>query len=431
MDNLPVLNNIIESIQIDSEDDNKYFSDIRECIYILIQEYIDNNIHLYKYCNFEELVSDGVYEYFLELYPYDLLNIDIQYIIEETLHMYFIVNNCPRSYKNTHIIKKNNIKNNCKILQSHLSKEQPEQRTKEWYEFRHNRLTASDFYKIFDTESSRNNLILKKCAPIDVSKYNRVNTDSACHHGHKFEPLSIMIYEDKYKTKVGEYGCISHSKYNFLGASPDGINIDKNNQRYCRLLEVKNPKSRIPNGIPKKEYWVQMQLQMEVWNLDECDFLETTFDIYENEDEFMKDGSFSLSNDCKQKGVIVQLFDGKEPIYKYSPLNQTEDEFNKWYDNCLEENSNLNWIKNIYWKINIFSCVLVPRNKKWFDSKIETIKDFWNIILKERISGYEHRKPKKREKKTKESKNIQPIVIKINTPSFHKTALSGDEKSDS
>jgi hypothetical protein len=240
-----------------------------------------------------------------------------------------------------------------------------------------------------------------------------------------------MIYEDKYKTKVGEYGCISHSKYNFLGASPDGINIDKNNQRYCRLLEVKNPKSRIPNGIPKKEYWVQMQLQMEVWNLDECDFLETTFDIYENEDEFMKDGSFSLSNDCKQKGIIVQLFDGKEPIYKYSPLNQTEDEFNKWYDNCLEENSNLNWIKNIYWKINIFSCVLVPRNKKWFDSKIETIKDFWNIILKERISGYEHRKPKKREKKTKESKNIQPIVIKINTPSFHKTTLSGDEKSDS
>ena len=31
------------------------------------------------------------------------------------------------------------------------------------------------------------------------------------------------------------------------------------------------------DGIPKKEYWIQMQLQMEVCDLDECDFLETRF----------------------------------------------------------------------------------------------------------------------------------------------------------
>ena len=428
MDDLPLLNNIIDSIIVDDNDEHKHLAELRECLYILIEEYIDNNIHLYKYPDFTSIVIDGVYDYFLELYPYDLLNIDIHSAIEETLHMYFIINNCPRSYKDTHIVKNNNIKRNKKILESHLSKEQPEQRTKEWYEFRHNRLTASDFYKIFDTDSARNNLILKKCAPIDVSKYLKVNTDSACHHGHKFEPLSIMIYEDKYKTKVGEYGCISHSNYNFLGASPDGINIDKNNQRYCRLLEVKNPKTRIPNGKPKKEYWIQMQLQMEVWNLDECDFLETTFDIYENEEAFNQDGTFNLSNDCKQKGIMVQLFDGKEPIYKYAPLNITKEEFDKWYDNVLDEDPKLNWICNIYWKINVFSCVLVPRNKKWFQSKIEIIKDFWKIIEKERITGYEHRKPKKRERKKKPQTSV---VIKVDTSSLHKPSFSGDEISNS
>ena len=169
-----------------------------------------------------------------------------------------------------------------------------------------------------------------------------------------------------------------------------------------------------------------MQLQMEVWNLDECDFLETTFDIYENEEAFDKDGTFNLSNDCRQKGIMVQLFDGKEPVYKYAPLNLTKEEFEKWYDNILDENSTLNWICNIYWKINIFSCILVPRNKKWFQSKIETIKEFWKIIEKERITGYEHRKPKKRQKKMKET-NLPSIVIKVDTSSLYKTSFNGDE----
>jgi putative phage-type endonuclease len=410
MNALPVLKNIINNIYVDTKEEIKHLSEIKECVYILIEEYIENNVQLYKETKFENIIIESIYDYFTVLYNYDLFDfINVENIIEEMLLMYFIINNNPRSYNDTFIIKKNNYKKNKKILESHLNKEQPEQRTKEWYEFRHNRLTASDFYKVFDTESSRNNLILKKCKPIDISKYNSVNVDSAFHHGHTYEPLSIMLYEKRYKTKIGEYGCIKHDKYDFLGASPDGINVDENNERYCRLLEVKNPKSRIPDGIPKKEYWIQMQLQMEVWNLDECDFLETTFHFYENEEDYKKDGSFCLSNDCKEKGIIIQFYDGKEPFYEYAPIGLDEIQFNNWYDNCMEKNKNLTWIKNIYWKIDIFSCILVPRNKKWFESKIPTIKDFWNIILKERKTGYEHRKPKKREKKK------DTIIIKIST----------------
>ena len=83
MNELPKLNNIIHSIEIDNDD--KLLNEVRECIFILIDEFIENNIELYKYEDFEYLVNENVYDYFLELYPYDLLNIDMQYIISECI----------------------------------------------------------------------------------------------------------------------------------------------------------------------------------------------------------------------------------------------------------------------------------------------------------------------------------------------------------
>ena len=414
MNAIPHLKNIINNIN--AEEDN--LDDIKECIMVLIDEFINNNIELYKYEDFQLRVIDGVYTYYnnLNLDNYEDTIIDIELLIEEMLNLYFVLNNNPRSYINT-FVTKNDKEKNKKILESHLSKPQPDQRTTEWYHFRHNRLTASDFYKALDTQASQNNLILKKCQPIDTKKFSSVNTDSAFHYGHKYEPLSLLIYEKKYNTKVGEYGCISHSKYNFLGASPDGINIDETNNRYCRLVEVKNPKSRIISGIPKKEYWVQMQLQMEVWNLDECDFLETTFKEYEDEDKFNEDGTFNLTESGKKKGIIVQFYDGKEPIYEYAPIDISKEEFDKWYDETMDKNNNLTWIQNIYWKMEKYSCVLVPRNKKWFKSIINKVEEFWKLILKERITGYEHRRPKKREKKPKPPG--KSIVIKVPTQTIN------------
>jgi len=34
------------------------------------------------------------------------------------------------------------------------------------------------------------------------------------------------------------------------------------------------------NGIPKEDYWIQMQIQIEVCNLSECDFEKTKFTEY-------------------------------------------------------------------------------------------------------------------------------------------------------
>ena len=57
------------------------------------------------------------------------------------------------------------------------------------------------------------------------------------------------------------------------------------------MLEIKNVVSREISGIPKFEYWVQMQIQMEVCDLNECDFLETKFVEYENYEDYLNDNT--------------------------------------------------------------------------------------------------------------------------------------------
>ena len=149
-------------------------------------------------------------------------------------------------------------------------------------------IDSGAMYRAITLFCLQNNLIYEKCKPLKKHT-NSVNIDSAFHHGHLYEPLSTMVYEYMYDTRIGEFGCIKHKDYEFIRASPDGINIKAHNHLYGRMLEIKNPVSRVISGTPKKEYWVQMQIQMEVWDLDQCDFLETSFKEYESLDDYEKD----------------------------------------------------------------------------------------------------------------------------------------------
>jgi hypothetical protein len=61
-----------------------------------------------------------------------------------------------------------------------------------------------------------------------------------------------MIYEKIFDSKVEDFGCIQHSYYKFIGASPDGIVVQSNTGKFGRMLEIKNIVNREINGIPKK-----------------------------------------------------------------------------------------------------------------------------------------------------------------------------------
>ena len=385
---------VMEEILNDTEIDR-----IKLLIIENMDNYIEDNILYFSSIHFHDdlklMIMNDIYILLKNIYNYESLYNDISSIYDDISHYYFNNTYPYRSYPHT-FIRINPIQNTITPKINYIkNKPQPTQRTNEWYLFRYNLITASSAWKAFKSQSTINQLIVEKCTPIHVEKYNSVNTNSALHHGNKYEEVSVMYYEHKYNTKVADFGCIQHDTHSFLGASPDGINVDPQSNIYGRMLEIKNPISREITGIPKEEYWIQMQLQMEACNLNECDFLETSFKEYEDEEEFIKDGDFTYTIEGQLKGIIIYFMKDNKPLYEYMPVYYTSEQYDKWLDDIMDKHNNITWIKNIYWRLENCSCVLVLRNKQWFKSAIIQIEQVWNIIEKERISGFDHRLPKK------------------------------------
>jgi putative phage-type endonuclease len=283
---------------------------------------------------------------------------------------------------------------------------QPEQKTQEWYEFRHNHITASNAWKALGTTSSQNQLIYEKCQPLNTEKYKSSLVETPMSWGNKYEYLTTCLYEEMNQTEIGTFGCISHKEYPFIAASPDGIVTGEIN--HGRMIEIKNVVSREITGNPKKDYYIQMQLQMEVCDLEECDFVETKFIEYDSEGDYLSDES------PKKKGIIlVFINEQQEFVYRYMPFHVTD--YNAWMETTFLE-TKLNWFKNIYWKLEVYSCVLVKRQREWFQAAVPYFVSIWDTIQRERISGeYSLRAPKKRILKTDpENKNrneLKPDVL--------------------
>jgi len=393
----------------------KECEDFVENLLLIMYDYSLHTIYDFQNENYDETFLKNLDDYVNEIIGMiDNVNEETLYkyremfepLVNYAIDVYYEICIPPRSYKNTFHTKGD--KTLLKQLIEFLRKiPQPEQRSEEWYKLRNNLITASNAYKIFGSDSSKNQLIYEKCLAYnqklsivrEEESFKNINTENTLHWGQKFEHVSVLIYENLYNTKIEEFGCIKHPRYDFIGASPDGINVDETSKIYGRLLEIKNIVNREINGIPKTEYWVQMQLQMEVCNLEECDFLETKFKEYENEQSFLKDGNFNCSCEKIDKGIIM-YFSQKNgtPKYIYKPLTMEHEEFINWELEMMNVHSDLIWIRNIYWKLEEFSCVLVLRNKLWFDCVIYDIRDFWKTIVHERENGFEHRKAKKRTK---------------------------------
>ena len=358
-------------------------------------------------------------------------------LLEEAFHIFINTFCTERSISENSIsIKIDNIISD-NIIEFKIQKlreiPQPVQKTPEWYQFRWNLITASNAWKAFESQSTINQLIYEKCQPLNnghddsiQEDIKMVNINSALHWGNKYEPLSVLIYEHKYNTKVEDFGCIQHPIYTFIGASPDGIISDNKSDRYGRMLEIKNVVSREINGIPKKEYWIQMQFQMEVCDLDECDFLETKFTEYLDYKSYVDDSNkwyedhegievlnMCLSKDAKMKGCMI-YFNTKEgnPFYIYKPLDIIHPhDIEEWLGYNVEyyqyqPEFNYTYIKTIYWKLETLSCVLVLRNREWFKNNVSQLEKVWKIIEEERITGYQHRAPVKKQKKEQISSSV-------------------------
>jgi putative phage-type endonuclease len=438
------LEDILNSLEFEDEPtifSEEYTLDLIETALHLMEEFINENAHIISEPDFHEILLEEIKEiFYIQLEDHilrsDYIEDDLNDILEEAVNIFIILFNQERSSD----YSLSNCKQICNDVIDFIEKKiqklrdipQPEQRTQEWYKFRWNLITASNAYKAFESQLTINQLIYEKCQPLKINTeesneehVKMVNTNTPLHWGQKYEPLSVLLYESKYNTKVEDFGCIAHPTYKFLGASPDGINVDQNSDRFGRMLEIKNVVSREINGIPKKEYWVQMQLQMEVCDLDDCDFLETKFIEYADTEAFYTDSKIldngnkilTTSIDDKSKGIIMS-FHTKEgrPFYSYKSLSiEKEEEITEWEESELEkyESAPYNYIfmKFIYWKVQVFSCVHVSRNREWFKNNIGQLEKVWKIIEEERVTGYEHRAPNKKPKK----ETVKPSIAEASS----------------
>ena len=411
--------------------------DFIENTLLLMNQFIEDNPKLISeptfHENFEYEIRELVFaslealkgkpEFWYELNQLDdKFKEEIDLVLETVFEIFFETLYPPRSYERSLILQKITPQQK-QILERKIeilrAKPQPTQRTKEWYEFRYQLITASNAYKAFDSQATQNQLIYEKCHPLTTNfeTVGQININTSLHWGQMCEPLSVLFYEKEYKTKVADFGCIQHETYSFLGASPDGINVDPSNHRYGRMLEIKNIVNREIDGIPKKEYWIQMQLQMETCDLDECDFLETKFVRYDCEADYFED-------ETNEKCTILYFANSEgNPKYVYQPLeflHCSKKEVEEWTEKQQEEalTNGLTWIANIYLKLEIMSCVLVTRNRRWFQDNVQDLERIWHIIEKERETGYDHRAPKKRslaeQNEGKEIKKESGCLIKIN-----------------
>lgn len=254
--------------------------------------------------------------------------------------------------------RKNQIKSYRKFLRDLNRLERVEQRTPEWYNMRLNMLTASNTLNAVKCHKS----LIKQKATQEFKHFS----SEATLWGTKFEPIAQEIYSTHMNNmKIYEFGLIKSTDpdIDFYGASPDGITATG------IMLEIKCPYTRKikPNYI-LPEYYAQMQGQMAVCKLSECDFAQFEFDKITLE-EFLELKPNKKDCFCG----IIKTIDGK---YEYS--NQFEDpltSFNSMKDGA-DSDSEL-----LFWKLNKFDIQRVKFDKNEWDTYYKPgIIKFWDNV---------------------------------------------------
>ena len=427
-----------------SNDD--FFLNESECIelsntiYGLIDEYVNEFVLLMAKPNFmTELTDEISHIVFQQLTDADVLkesNYDVLYMfISEQCNEWFLSKsqwNCPIRHfphqKDSILVTEYAqdedfaIKYTTDKLYEIRNKDDasPEQRTPEWYVRRYNMLTASNAWQALGSDAQKNRLIYEKCKPLETRFIENkwISTQGSLHWGVKYEPLTVMVYEHLTGARIGNFGCIQHSDHPFLGASPDGIVTNIESPLYGRLVEIKNIFNREMDGIPNEAYWIQTQLQMHCCELEACDFVETRFKEYdtaeafweesEKQDEAIEDDSEDGEEDKENKqpkdrlrGIILEFVHRDStsniPLYKYSPFCLSQTIMNEWIEQMKSEVVDIHILfKTHYWYLDDIAMTTILRNDAWFEAALPKLKEFWNTIETERISGYEHRAPKKK-----------------------------------
>ena len=253
------------------------------------------------------------------------------------------------------------------LLKNYNSK----QRTPEWFKKRYNSLTASDIASALEANpyQTKLELLKKKCSKIEDNS----SDNYATQWGTLYEDVALRIFEETNKKSVNSIGLVSHREIPWLKASPDGILNDGT------LIEIKCPISRkIGYNIPH-QYWIQVQIQLEVCDFDKCIFYQCKFNEYRSKKHYDQDENAI-------KGIIN---------------------------------------KNRYWKLDKCTENIISRDKKWFRKVYPSLKRFWNDVIHYRKCGNEYLEATINRKRKRSEDNINEIDIDKNNDK--RTRLSNNK----
>jgi putative phage-type endonuclease len=304
-----------------------------------------------------------------------------------------------------------------KIVQGLMEIEYPAQRSEQWFKDRDTLISASDGGCVVgvNKHESPYKFIVKKVFG------STFKSNEFCYHGKKYEQIATMIYENRMNVIVHEFGLVRSKKYSFLGASPDGIvkfhkadGIHVTN-RVGRMLEIKCPfirKIKHDGEIKDHQvpiyYWVQVQLQLQCCELDECDFWQCELTEYNSREDFINDTNpdepWRRIKNNLEKGCVIQLIpkarkkeieDGnylnviwEDAIFMYpDSIEWGPKKIDEWIEKCKkiiktdEKYKDFEFDKEIYWKLETSSSVTVYRDEEWFAENLPILKKMWDYVL--------------------------------------------------
>ena len=121
----------------------------------------------------------------------------------------------------------------------------------------------------------------------------------------------------------------------------------------------------------------QMQIQMEVGNVEECDYLEVKFQSKYNASTWSE-----MPDDAVYKGVLYVVGDEEDQLlrYEYSPLNTID-----WKPE-LKQNEKL--LESISWWTSKWFLKTVGRSREWFASVQPAIQSFWEDVKKAKEGSF-------------------------------------------
>jgi hypothetical protein len=253
-----------------------------------------------------------------------------------------------------------------------LTVRQVEQRTEQWYNEMKVLLTASELGTLFITPRARGQLVLSKAssdppatraAPIPVDS----SLMSPFDWGIRFENVIKQLYEWKHAdTKVHDVGRMYHPTLERCAASPDGIVLGSG-AKAGRLIEIKCPVTRdIGLEIPQ-EYFAQMQQQLEVCDLEECDYVEAKLRA-----PYSSPAPSSFKGPALASGIILR-------VEKTDDEHRTTSQYIYGEVNGGEPDVPDGWhiIERVPWDLLGWHLVTVKRNREWWSGALERIRSFW------------------------------------------------------